>query len=182
MSLLFAVDPGTLQSALVVLEQTPTGTTVREHHTALNAVILAKLHCAPLGAQLVIEAVQPMGMPIGYETMETIWWSGRFHETWPNEDRYRIPRGHIKMHLCGSMRATDANVRQALFDRFGPGKELAVGTIKKRGPLYGLRGHDMAALAVGVTWLETRTATAQRVVPVARSGPLGLLAPTATQA
>jgi hypothetical protein len=156
MSPLYAVDPGPLQSALVVLEQSPRGVTVREHCTALNAVILAKLHCAPLGAELVIEQIEAMGMAVGHEVFETVYWTGRFYETWPNEDRYRLPRRPIKLHLCGSMRATDANVRTALLDRFGPGRELAIGTIKKQGPLYGCKGHEFAALAVGVTWLEQR--------------------------
>ena len=182
MTLLYAVDPGTLQSALVVLEQTPRGTTVREHHTALNAVILGKLHCAPLGAELVIEQIEAMGMAVGHETFETVFWSGRFCETWPNENRYRLPRRPIKLHLCGSMQAKDANIRQALIDRFGGSKEAAIGTIKKQGPLYGVKGHEFAALAVGVTWLETRSHHAQRVVPIERNSPLGLLAPVVTQA
>lgn len=156
--LTFCVDPGTLMSALVVLEPSPRGLLVREHHTALNAVILEKLHCAPLGAHLVIEQIEAMGMAVGHETFETVFWSGRFYETWPNENRFRLPRRPIKLHLCGSMQAKDANVRQALIDRFGGSKEAAIGTIKRQGPLYGCKGHEFAALAVGVTWMETRSA------------------------
>ncbi len=162
MSLLYACDPGTLQSALVVVEQTRHGTTVREHYTALNAVILAKLHCAPFGATLVIEQIEAMGMAVGHETFETVFWSGRFYETWPNENRYRLPRRPIKLHLCNSMQAKDANVRQALLDRFGGSRETAIGTIKRQGPLYGLKGHEFAALAVAVTWLEQHANTTMR--------------------
>lgn len=167
--ILFAVDPGTIQSALVVVEQTPRGMTVREHYTALNAVILAKLHCAPLGAMLVIEQIEAMGMAVGHETFETVFWSGRFYETWPNENRFRLPRRPIKLHLCGSMQAKDANVRQALIDRFGGSKEAAIGTIKKKGPLYGLVAHEFAALAVAVTWIETRGDDVLRPVRVAQA-------------
>lgn len=152
--ILYACDPGTLQSALVIVEQTPRGLTVREHHTALNAVILAKLHCAPLGAELVIEQIEAMGMAVGHETFETVFWSGRFYETWPNENRYRLPRRPIKLHLCGSMQAKDANIRRALLDKFGG--DAAIGVKARQGPLYGVKGHEFAALAVAVTWLETR--------------------------
>lgn len=165
MSLIYALDPGTIQSALVVIGESPRGLAVCEHHTALNAVILAKLHCAPQGASLVIEQIEAMGMAVGHETFETVFWSGRFYETWPNMNRYRLPRRPIKLHLCGSMQAKDANVRQALIDRFGGSKEAAIGTIKKQGPLYGVKGHEFAALAVGVTWLETRAGAGRVVTP-----------------
>jgi len=56
-------------------------------------------------------------------------------------------RRDVKMHLCGSARAKDANIRQALLDRLGP-----VGTKKAPGPLYGVKSHIWAALAVAVTY------------------------------
>jgi hypothetical protein len=48
------------------------------------------------------------------------------------------------------MRAKDANIRQALIDRFG-----AVGTKKMPGPLFGVSSHYWAALAVAVYAAET---------------------------
>jgi hypothetical protein len=74
------------------------------------------------------------------------------------------------------MQAKDANIRQALIDRFGGSKEAAIGTIKRQGPLYGVKGHEFAALAVAVTWIETRSTHAQRIVPAQTTGPYGLLA------
>jgi hypothetical protein len=62
-----------------------------------------------------------------------------------------ISRKDVKQHLCGTVRATDADVRDALIHRFGPGKEKAVGKKKTPGPLYGVKGHGWAALAVAVT-------------------------------
>lgn len=150
--ILYAIDPGTIQSALVILDSS----TVRESSTVLNGALLPKLENAPTGAHLVIEQIEAMGMPVGHETFETVFWTGRFYEAWRNSNRFRLPRRPIKLHLCGSMQAKDANVRTALLDRFGPGKDLAIGTIKRQGPLYGMKGHEFAALAVGVTWLETR--------------------------
>jgi hypothetical protein len=46
-------------------------------------------------------------------------------------------------------------VRQALIDKFGPGKELAIGKKASQGPLYGLTGDFWAALGVAVTASET---------------------------
>ena len=53
------------------------------------------------------------------------------------------------MALCKNNRAKDKNIRQALIDRFGPGK-AAIGTKKAPGPLYGLKSHLWSALAVAV--------------------------------
>lgn len=168
MSLLYAIDPGTLQSALVVLEHDPIRAThIREHVTILNAALLPTLSRAPLGAQLVIEQIEAMGMAVGAETFETVFWSGRFYEAWPNHDRYRLARRPIKLHLCGTMQAKDANIRQALLDKFG-GKDAALGRKHAPGPLYGIKGHEFAALAVGVTWLEQHGApirTASTLLP-----------------
>jgi hypothetical protein len=57
----------------------------------------------------------------------------------------RVFRKDIKLHLCNSPRAKDANVRQALIDRIGP-----QGTKKNQGPTYGIKSHQWAALAVAV--------------------------------
>ena len=65
-----------------------------------------------------------------------------------------IYRKDVKLHLCGSPRAKDSNIRQALIDRFGPGKEKAIGLKKTPGPLYGVKSHVWAALAVAVTHLD----------------------------
>ena len=70
-------------------------------------------------------------------------------------DASLVYREDVKLHLCGSPRAKDANIRQALIDRWG-GKAEAVGTVKKPGPLYGVKSHAWSALAVAVTALETR--------------------------
>ena len=58
------------------------------------------------------------------------------------------------MHLCGHPRAKDPNIRQALLDRFGPGREKALGTKKAPGALYGIKGDEWAALAVAITWWD----------------------------
>jgi hypothetical protein len=65
----------------------------------------------------------------------------------------RVTRRQVKLHLCGSMKAKDANIRQAILDRFGG--SAAIGLKKTPGPLYGVKGHEFAALGVALTYAET---------------------------
>jgi hypothetical protein len=78
---------------------------------------------------------------------ETCIWIGRFTELsrLAGGKLSRVFRRDIKLHLCNSPRAKDANVRQALIDRLGP-----QGTKKLPGPTYGVKSHEWAALAVAV--------------------------------
>ena len=57
-----------------------------------------------------------------------------------------VYRKDVKLHLCGSPRAKDPNIRQALLDKLGP-----VGTKRQPGPCYGVKSHAWAALGVAVT-------------------------------
>ncbi len=65
-----------------------------------------------------------------------------------------MPRREVKLHLCGTARAKDNNIRAALLDRFGGSRSVAVGTAKHPGPLYGIRSHEWAALALAVTFWD----------------------------
>ena len=104
-------------------------------------------------AILVSEWIQTMGAIVGKEVFETAFWVGRFCQAWPGRFE-RVYRTEIKLHFCGTARAKDPHVRQALLDHFG-GKEEAIGKKKAPGPLYGVKGHAWSALAVAVYWLET---------------------------
>jgi hypothetical protein len=68
-----------------------------------------------------------------------------------------VYRREVKTNLCGSMKAKDGNVRQALIDRFG-GKEKAIGKKKTPGPLYGFSADVWQALAVAITFADMRDA------------------------
>lgn len=148
---IYAIDPGPEQSALVIYS--PSGG-VLNHETIPNDKMRAMFS---FGIEypdvLVLEQIAAMGMAVGAEVFETVFWSGRFVECWPCE-WHRVKRHQVKMHLCGSMRAKDANIRQALIDRFGPGKAQAIGTKARPGPLYGIHGDEWQALAVAVTWAD----------------------------
>ena len=150
--MLLAIDPGPAQSAWVEYWNGAVfGCGIVE-----NDAILDRLR--PLDAELAIEGIACYGMPVGKETFDTCIWIGRFIQAHGGQHTL-IYRPEIKHHLCRSARAKDANVRQSLIDRFGPGKEKAIGTKKNPGPLYGIKSHCWSALAVGVTWWDTKRLT-----------------------
>lgn len=154
----YAVDPGFEQSALVVYD----GRTVLNHQTVPNAQLLSEIADRTRTSEhvLVVEQIASFGMPVGAEVFETCVWSGRFIQAWtgyraPLMPWTRLKRHEIKSHLCGNQRAKDAHIRQALLDRFGPGKDKAVGRKALPGPLYGLVADEWSALAVAVTFWDT---------------------------
>lgn len=147
---ILAIDPGTAQSAW--LELGTWGVPTANRAIAGNDDVLAMLWANRFdGVQrVVVESVESYGMPVGKEVFRTVLWSGRFVEAARPLPVYLLPRGAVKLHLCHSARASDANIRAALLDRFG-GKEAAIGRKAEPGPLYGITTHLWAALGVAVT-------------------------------
>src|SRR5690606_27297734 len=100
---------------------------VAEHFVRPNADVLDWLEKQKICCDLLAyEMVASYGMPVGREVVETVLWTGRFVERWSPYDATKVYRREVKTHLCGSMKAKDPNVWQAIIDRFGPGKEIAV--------------------------------------------------------
>ncbi len=102
------------------------------------------------GVHVVIEMIACYGMAVGRSVFETCVWIGRYQERCSGGATL-TPRMAAKMHLCHSAASKDANVRQALIDRFGGSKEAAIGRKATPGPLYGLAADGWAALALAVT-------------------------------
>ena len=155
---ILAIDPGPEQSAWVRYD--PAKRAVGDKGISPNDQLVGflRLQGGKDRTTLAVEMVQSFGMPVGESVFETVLWAGRFVEAW---DGYwtRIYRKDVKMHLCHSMRAKDANIRQALLDRFprsGGGKTPQVGVKADPGPLYGIKTHLWSALAVAITAAETR--------------------------
>jgi hypothetical protein len=138
---ILAIDPGTEQSGWCLFD----GTVLRSG-VHPNATLLGEVRGSSAGVTLAIEMVASYGMPVGREVFETVRWIGRFQQAWRDPEAVRLVfRRDVKLHLCGSARAKDPNVWQALKDRLGE-----VGTKKNPGPLYGVNSHARAALAVAV--------------------------------
>lgn len=97
----------------------------------------------------VIEMIHNQGRTIvGQTVFDTCVWIGRFVQAWDGvDDAILMLRSRVKMAICGSMRAKDANIRAALTDLLG-----APGTKKNPGPTYGVTGHAWQALAVCVAY------------------------------
>ena len=161
---LLAVDPGNTHTAFALMDDR----TVRHADKLPNEVFLSQLRCggavAPLLPDaLVIEMVACYGMAVGREIFETCVMIGRIEECWQrraNIPAHRITRPEVKLTLCGTARAKDANVRAKLIDLYGPGKAAAIGTRKTPGPLYGVAGDMWAAIAVGVAWQHRKAGAA----------------------
>ncbi len=146
-----AIDPGPQRSAWLEYRDGR----VSAFGIDSNAELL-RIARGSLADALAIEAIASYGMAVGSEVFETCVWSGRLIQRWADSHgdgaiASRVYRRDVKLHLCGSARAKDANVRQALIDRFGPGKDRAIGRKASPGPLFGVTSHVWSALAVAVT-------------------------------
>ena len=101
---------------------------------------------------LLIEKIASYGMPVGEEVFETVYWSGRFAESWKGRLE-RLTRNQVKMALCYRTKGVnDSVIRQRLIDMHG-GKAVAIGNKKQPGPLYGVKADEWAALALVKAWL-----------------------------
>lgn len=153
---IMAVDPGTTQSAVVRIAQGENGEIqIDPFGIRPNVELLSRLRFGMTRYILIIEKIESFGMAVGESTFETVDWSGRFREAHENKGGrvVRLTRRAIKLHLCGTSRAKDGNIRQALIDRFG-GKDVAIGYKDSPGLLFGIKSHLWAALAVGVTYYD----------------------------
>lgn len=148
---MLAIDPGTAHSGWAWMR----GGRLEASGVLPNNDVIANLRYAWRSADSVaIEMIASYGMAVGAEVFETCVWIGRMVQVAGPERVRLVYRKDVKMHLCGTPRAKDANIRQALIDLYG-GKAEAIGTCKKQGPLYGVKSHAWAALAVAVTAANT---------------------------
>lgn len=152
-----AIDPGNTHTAFVVVE-VETKRIILSYHLPNEEIKqkLKELYSTYGGddSELAIEMIASYGMPVGKSVFDTCIWIGRFFELWGKARL--ITRLMVKSHMCHSAKATDANIRQALMDRYGSTKEAAIGTKKMPGPMYGMGNDERAALAVALTAIETR--------------------------
>lgn len=142
---ILAIDPGTDESGWVILD----GVRVISSGVSLNDEMLHQVKIEGYSDidLLAVEMIASYGMAVGREVFETCVWIGRFQQAWRSPDDVKlIYRRDVKLHLCGTTKAKDANVRQALIDLLGP-----QGKKSTPGPTYGVKSHAWAALGVGVT-------------------------------
>jgi myo-inositol catabolism protein IolC len=152
---ILGIDPGPKQSAFVYWDTDKNQILLKDKID--NDVMMSRIagvysDCVMQG-YVVIEMIQSFGMPVGMETFETVFWIGRFYQLAVTTDGYekvdRVLRKDIKMNMCGTTKAKDSNIRQALIDRFG-----SPGTKKNPGMMYGLHKDMIQAFAVAVTYFD----------------------------
>jgi hypothetical protein len=150
---LFAIDPGNELSAYVILSDSK----IASFGKVTNEEMMAKLfetYCD----RLVIEQIRGFGITAGNTIFDTCVWTGRFAQAFGWELTDWIPRKTIVTHLCGTSKAGDSAIREALAYRYGCADlKAAKGTRKAPGPLYGFADDMYSALAVGLTWLDRRS-------------------------
>jgi hypothetical protein len=164
---ILAIDPGNTDSAYVVIDQETRKPL--DFAKVPNEQLLDRLTDHDLGERvdhLVIEMVASYGMPVGREVFETCVWIGRYFES---IDRWLdgatpqlVYRQPIKLHHCGSARAKDSNITQALVDRFAPGQSNhGKGTKAQPGWFYGFRADVWQAYALAVYVADTTPAAVE---------------------
>lgn len=143
--LVIGIDPGTTQSAYVAWD----GHFIQDVGTLANPKVAKYLRSIDKQACVCIENIEPYGMNVGREVLETMFWIGRFfqiaRDTVGPQQVSRLPRRAAKKHLRLGPGTGDKDVRAALIRTLD------------RNPIewHNLKSHQFAALAIAVTWWHT---------------------------
>ena len=151
--MILSIDPGNIESAYVVLDENlkPVDFAKVDNEDLLESIIFKDFTEI---TEVAIEMIASYGMPVGATVFETCVWIGRFTEAIWQKYGFKVNfvyRKDVKMNLCGTTKAKDGNVRQALIDRFGE-----VGVKKAPGWFYKVSKDVWSAIAVGVTYHDSR--------------------------
>ena len=156
--MILAIDPGNIESGIVLLDEElkpiESGKYVNEN---VRQELRRNLNKYGHELHVAIEMVACYGMAVGASVFDTCVWIGRFKEMVEqyNMDVTYIYRKDEKMNLCGSMKAKDSNIVQALIDRFAPNTpNKGKGSKKEPGWFYGFKKDIWQAYAVGVTYYD----------------------------
>ena len=149
---IIAIDPGTTLSAycMIDVETYKPVDFAKIPNDNLLAYIERKESLRPY---VVIEMVTSYGNQVGKDVFETVLWAGRFFQRAEDcgMEAAVLARQEVKLSHCNSSRAKDANIIQALKDRFGD-----KGTKAAPGWFYGFKADIWQAYALGVTFLDHR--------------------------
>ena len=157
---ILAIDPGNTESAFALIDA-ETRKPIRVDKIP-NGKLRAGLMTDLDGIDVVaIEMIASYGMPVGREVFETCVWIGRFYERSPaRADVELVYRRDVKLHHCGSAKAKDANITQALIDRFAYGvPNRGKGTKAQPGWFHGFRADIWQAYALAVLVADRITPT-----------------------
>lgn len=174
---ILAIDPGNTHSGWVIIDS----------HTrrplqidkSPNELVLDHCYGDLQWDTAVIEMIASYGMAVGREVFDTCIWIGRFTEAIKTHTEIYKPnktldqaltytvRQTVKLHHCHTIKAKDANIIQALIDRFTPGQpNRGKGTKANPGWFYGFKADIWQAYALAVQHADQLEAdTARDVLP-----------------
>ena len=124
--MILAIDPGDVRSSYAIIDgrdQIPYRVGELPNDRLLERLRFGGMQRGEFGQVdlIVCEMVASYGMPVGREVFDTCVWIGRFVQAAAPREVGLVFRREVKLHLCGTARAKDGNIIQALVDRFAPG-------------------------------------------------------------
>lgn len=167
---ILAIDPGSTESGYALID--PATCEPIDAGKISNEQLLDRL-CRWLDGgegpveHVAIEMVASYGMAVGKEVFETCVWIGRFRQVVDSFAAFGMPcdlvyRKAVKLHHCGSTKAKDSNITQALIDRFASGQpNRGKGTKANPGWFYGFKADIWQAYALAVMAADTAGVLAQ---------------------
>lgn len=154
---ILAIDPGNIESGYAVIKMPDFKLLL--FGKVKNEELLAELDDLFIVGKTIdavaIEMVASYGMAVGKSVFDTCVWIGRFVQAFNGEGVDFVSRKEEKICLCGSLKAKDKNIRQALIDRYAK-HDFKSGKGVKKNPdtFYGVSKDVWQAVAVGVTYYE----------------------------
>lgn len=149
-----AIDPGPVQSAYAIIRRKDLY--VEDFGILENKKLIDTMQyiCQDVNIDIAVEMIASYGMAVGATVFETCVWIGRMLQSLdPHSLRStRVYRKDVKMNLCGATKAKDANIRQAIIDRYSV--MYGENCTKKNGMLYKVSKDAWAAIAVGLTAID----------------------------
>jgi Holliday junction resolvasome RuvABC endonuclease subunit len=155
---ILAIDPGNTESGYAVIERgTCKPIDIGKISNGLLRAFIRNGQLLVAVDHVAIEMVEGRGMPVGKDVFETVVWVGRFRELVdtrfvdPDANISLVYRRNVKLHHCGSSKAKDSNITQALVDRFASGiPNHGKGSKAEPGWFYGFKADIWAAYALAV--------------------------------
>ena len=155
---ILAIDPGNTHSGIALIEPgtcRPLKIGKMPNDDVLELISMTSYD------HLSIEMIASYGMAVGKEVFDTCVWIGRFIQR--HNDRVAeyadcrlVYRRDIKLHHCHSAKAKDANITQALIDRFAYGQpNRGKGTKNAPGWFHGFAADIWQAYALAVQTNDT---------------------------
>lgn len=157
---ILAIDPGNTHSGIALIEPgtcRPIKVAKMPNDEVLDLIASTEFD------HLSIEMIASYGMAVGKEVFDTCVWIGRFVQHHDNHNHTLksscdlVYRREVKLHHCHSAKAKDANITQALIDRFAYGQpNRGKGTKAAPGWFYGFAADIWQAYALAVHTSDTR--------------------------